>query len=132
MCICSFVPRNIVRKVNKPGRLIRKPRYLPFCSLSQRLGRRSSALKHRAKFHRSLLERLNTELPKGIPAEAVAMLIAYYDANKYDGRERVVLPIAAFDAYFGSTAFCRRYLAQIPATIIQRDTEKHGGCAGLE
>lgn len=75
-----------------------------------------------------LMERLNTELPKGVPADVVALLIAYYEANKSDDSDWAVLPVANFDAYFSSTTFSRRYLAQIPETVIQRDTEKLGVC----
>ena len=44
-------------------------------------------------------------------------LAAYYLANKPEDSDWVVLPVANFDAYFGTTSFGRKYLKQIPETI---------------
>ena len=40
----------------------------------------------------------------------------------------VVLPVANFDAYFGTTSFGRKYLRQIPETILERSETGFGLC----
>ena len=58
--------------------------------------------------------------PEKLPAEVIYMLIAYYIANKPEGSDWGVLPVANFDCWFGETNFGRKYLSQIPGEIIQR------------
>ena len=53
-------------------------------------------------------------------------LIAYYAANRPEDADWVVLPVASFDAYFGSTTFGRKYLRAIPQEVIQRDDSGFG------
>ena len=52
--------------------------------------------------------------PKDIPNEVIHTLIAYYRANKPEDSDWVVLPVASFDAYFGSTNFSHKWLAKSP------------------
>ena len=40
----------------------------------------------------------------------------------------MVLPVANFDAYFGTTSFGRKYLKQIPETIMERSETGFGLC----
>lgn len=67
-------------------------------------------------------------LPKGLPPEVVCTLIAYYDVNKPEDSEWVVLPVASFDAYFGTTSFGRKYLRLIPGEILERSDSGFGIC----
>ena len=75
-----------------------------------------------------LAERIRTVLPKGLPPEIVYTLIAYYAANKPGDSEWVVLPVASFDAYFGTTSFGRKYLRLIPGEILERPDSGFGIC----
>ena len=65
----------------------------------------------------ALVEQLRSLTPKGVPVEMVETLAAYYFANKPEDSDWVVLPVANFDAYFGTTSFGRKYLKQIPETV---------------
>ena len=38
----------------------------------------------------------------------------------------MVLPVANFDAYFGTTAFSKKWLAQIPAAFMERQNQHFG------
>ena len=67
-----------------------------------------------------LVEQLRTLTPKSVPVEMVETLAAYYLVNKPEDSNWVVLPVANFDAYFDTTSFGRKYLKQIPATILER------------
>ncbi len=75
-----------------------------------------------------LMERLRMFTPKGVPLEMVCTLVAYYRANKPEDSDWVVLPVANFDAYFGTTSFGRKYLKQIPITILERSETGFGLC----
>ena len=75
-----------------------------------------------------LEERVQAILPKGLPPEIVYTLIAYYAANKPEDSDWVVLPVASFDAYFGTTSFGRKYLRLIPAEILERPDSGFGIC----
>ena len=72
--------------------------------------------------------RLKAVVPKGVPFEMLRNLIAYYKANKAEDSEWVVLPVASFDAYFGSTSFGRKYLKLIPEEILERADSGFGIC----
>ena len=76
----------------------------------------------------ALVEQLCSLTPKGIPAEMATTLVAYYLANKPEDSDWVVLPVANFDAYFGTTSFGRKYLRQIPETILERSETGFGLC----
>lgn len=75
-----------------------------------------------------LLAKIDAVLPKEVPLEVVATLIAYYAANKPDDSDWVVLPVAGFDAYFGSTLFSRKLLRLIPPSVIERADSGFGVC----
>lgn len=75
-----------------------------------------------------LMERLRTATPKGIPIHMVTAVVAYYIANKTDDSDWVVLPVANFDAYFGTTSFGRKILKQIPQEIMERSNTGFGIC----
>ena len=75
-----------------------------------------------------LVEQLHTLTPKGVPLDMVTTLAAYYLANKPEDSDWVVLPVANFDAYFGTTSFGRKYLKQIPESILERSETGFGLC----
>ena len=93
----------------------------------------------RAIFSAGLREKIATAAPE-CPTAVLEALIAYYTANRPEDSDWVVLPVASFDAYFGSTTFGRKYLRAIPPEIIQRDDSGFGvsryrvaeGVLGLE
>ena len=66
--------------------------------------------------------------PKDIPTEVIHTLIAYYRANKPEDSDWVVLPVASFDAFFGSTTFSHKWLVKIPDTILTREKQSCGVC----
>lgn len=72
--------------------------------------------------------RLLATTPKGVPFEILRTLIAYYEANKPEDSDWVVLPVANFDAYFGGTNFGRKYLELIPEEILERADSGFGIC----
>ena len=76
----------------------------------------------------ALVEQLCSLTPKGVPVEMVETLAAYYLANKPEDSDWVVLPVANFDAYFGTTSFGRKYLKQIPKTLLERSETGFGLC----
>ena len=76
----------------------------------------------------ALVEQLRSLTPKGVPSEMVETLAAYYLTNKPEDSDWVVLPVANFDAYFGTTSFGRKYLKQIPETILERSETGFGLC----
>lgn len=79
----------------------------------------------KAVFSPQLQEKITTAAP-GCPTEVLETLVAYYAANRPEDVDWVVLPVASFDAYFGSTTFGRKYLRAIPPEIIQRDDSGFG------
>ena len=76
----------------------------------------------------TLVEQLRMLTPKGVPLDIVTTLVSYYHANKPEDSDWVVLPVANFDAYFGTTSFGRKYLRQIPKTILERSETGFGLC----
>ena len=70
-----------------------------------------------------LTEHLISATPKGVKPEVLITLYKYYTANKQDNTDWVILPVTNFDAYFGTTAFGRRYLQLLKeANIIETQT----------
>ena len=54
--------------------------------------------------------------------------VVYGAKNKQEGSPWVVLPVANFDAYFGTTAFSKKWLAKIPAGFMERQNQHFGVC----
>ncbi|MBQ6678206.1 MAG: hypothetical protein IJM71_09175 [Clostridia bacterium] len=54
-------------------------------------------------------------------------LVAYYYANKPGDSEWVVLPVANFSAYYGTTTFEKSFLPVIPEDVIVKET-MHNVC----
>ncbi len=76
----------------------------------------------------ALAEQLRTLTPKGVLVEMVETLAAYYLANKPEDSDWVVLAVSNFDVYFGTTSFGRKYLKQIPESILERSETGFGLC----
>lgn len=47
--------------------------------------------------------------------------VAYYEANKSNDSEWVVLPVASFDCYYGNANFSKKWLAKIPDAVLTRE-----------
>lgn len=70
-----------------------------------------------------LTEQLISSIPKGVKPEVLITLYKYYTANKQENTNWVVLPVTNFDAYFGTTAFGRRYLQLLKeANLVETET----------
>lgn len=61
-----------------------------------------------------------------IKLEYLTTVVAYYEANKPEDSEWVVLPVSSFNNFFGSTVFSKQVLPKITGTIIQRSDTSHG------
>mgnify|MGYP007069882525 CR=1 FL=1 len=75
-----------------------------------------------------LTEQLILSTPKGVKTEVLITLYKYYIANKQDNTDWVILPVTNFDAYFGTTAFGRRYLQLLKETNIIETETSYGVC----
>lgn len=74
-----------------------------------------------------LEQRLADSFPSVKP-EVLLTLLQYYVSNKQEDSPWVVLPVANFDAYFGTTAFSKKWLAKIPAGFMERQNQHFGVC----
>ena len=74
------------------------------------------------------IQAVATLTPKDISNEVIQTLIAYYRANKPEDSDWVVLPVASFDAFFGSTNFSHKWLVKIPDAIMTREKQSFGVC----
>ena len=57
----------------------------------------------------------------GVPLEVICEVVAFYEANKNEDSDWVVLPIANFDCYYGNTNFSKKWLCKIPNAILTRE-----------
>ncbi len=69
--------------------------------------------------------RLLEATPKSVPKTVLPTLARYYIANRQEATDWVVLPVENFNAFFGTTAFAKRWLAKIPKDVMER--EQYGG-----
>jgi len=67
------------------------------------------------------MQALYSATPKGVPENVLLTLAKYYYANKQDNSDWVVLPVTNFDAYFGTTAFSRKWLVKLPESVLMRE-----------
>ena len=67
------------------------------------------------------VQKLKERLPADLPFETAETLIKYYAVHRTEDSDWVVLPVANFDAYFGSTVFGRKLLSLFPETILIRE-----------
>lgn len=61
-----------------------------------------------------------------VKLEHLTTLIAYYEANKPEDTNWVVLPAASFNNYFGSTVFSKQVLKAVTGTVIERSDMSYG------
>lgn len=54
--------------------------------------------------------------------------VVYGAKNKQEDSPRVVLPVASFDAGFGTTAFSKKWLTKIPTAFMERQNQHFGVC----
>ena len=69
---------------------------------------------------------LRTKTPPDIPLEVTETLAKYYIAHRPEDSDWVVLPVANFNAYFGSTMFDRKWLPKIPTDMFVREKQSNG------
>lgn len=69
-----------------------------------------------------LLTMLKEATPKRVPASVLPALVRYWLAHRQKDTDWVVLPVANFDAYFGTTSFGRTWLSKLPEDIIERSS----------
>jgi len=61
-----------------------------------------------------------------VKLEHLTTLVAYYEANKPEDSDWVVLPASSFNNYFGSTVFSKQVLKDITDTVILRSSTSYG------
>ena len=61
-----------------------------------------------------------------VKLEHLTTLVAYYQANKPEDSDWVVLPSTNFNCYFGSTVFSKKVLKEITGKVIQRSDTSYG------
>lgn len=61
-----------------------------------------------------------------VKLEHLTTLVAYYEANKPEDTDWVVLPAASFNNYFGSTVFSKQVLRVVTGTVIERSDMSYG------
>ncbi len=61
-----------------------------------------------------------------VKLEHLTTLVAYYQANKPEDSDWVVLPSTNFNCYFGSTVFSKKVLKEITGKVIQRADTSYG------
>ncbi|MGN0998618.1 MAG: hypothetical protein ACI4PO_03600 [Faecousia sp.] len=71
-------------------------------------------------------EKLLPYVQDRVKLEHLTTLVAYYEANKSEDTDWVVLPAASFNNYFGSTVFSKKVLPAITGKIIQRSDTSYG------
>lgn len=74
------------------------------------------------------LAKLRELTPKGVPETVLPTLVRYYLAHRQEDTDWVVLPVASFDAYFGTTSFSHSWLNNLPEEVIQRDRSRKDPC----
>ena len=61
-----------------------------------------------------------------VKLEHLTTLVAYYEANKPEDSDWVVLPAASFNNHFGSTVFSKQVLKAVTGTVIERSDTSYG------
>ncbi len=64
----------------------------------------------------------------GVPAEVVEELFRFYLANRREGTDWVVLPVANFDCFYGNTNFSHKWKSMIPKDILELSKDTLGVC----
>lgn len=71
-------------------------------------------------------EKLLPYVQDKVKLEHLTTLVAYYEANKPEDSDWVVLPAASFNNYFGSTVFSKQVLKAVTGTVIERSDMSYG------
>ena len=71
---------------------------------------------------------ISADTPEDVPTEVVELLVRFYQANKQEDNDWVVLPVTNFDAYFGNTNFSRKWWNKAPDSIIVKQKQCYGVC----
>ena len=71
-------------------------------------------------------EKLLPYVQDKVKLEHLTTLVAYYEANKLEDSDWVVLPAASFNNYFGSTVFSKQVLKAVTGTVIERSDMSYG------
>lgn len=66
------------------------------------------------------LRRFKDIKPEKVDESVVALVVAYYRANKADDSDWVVLPVSNFDCYYGNTNFSKQWLKPLAEGVIER------------
>ena len=61
--------------------------------------------------------------PEDVPVDVLKDIAAFYLASRREDTDWVVLPVANFEAYYGTTNFSKLYLKKIPETILVRESQ---------
>lgn len=61
-----------------------------------------------------------------VKLEHLTTLVAYYEANKAEDSDWVVLPVSSFNNYFDSTVFSKQVLKAVTGTVIERSDMSYG------
>lgn len=72
------------------------------------------------------VEKLLPFVQDKVKLEHLITLVAYYEANKPEDSDWVVLPATAFNNYFGSTVFSKQVLRAVTGTVIERSDMSYG------
>ncbi|MGN0473211.1 MAG: hypothetical protein ACI4F8_10240 [Lachnospiraceae bacterium] len=71
-------------------------------------------------------EKLLPFIQDKVKLEHLTTLVAYYEANKLEDSDWVVLPAASFNNYFGSTVFSKQVLTAVTGTVLERSDMSYG------
>ena len=71
-------------------------------------------------------EKLRPFVKDKVKLEHLTTLVAYYQANKPEDSDWVVLPASNFNSFFGSTVFSKQVLKAVTGTVIQRSDTSYG------
>ena len=74
---------------------------------------------HDISLPQEALDLLAERTPKGVPDDLLPMLTKYYLVHQQDGKEWVVLPVSAVDAYYGNNNFSKKWKQILPKDLIE-------------
>ena len=66
-----------------------------------------------------IIEFLSQNTPDGVPDDLLSELLRYYQAHRQKEGDWVVLPVSAWDAYYGSNSFSKKWKSKLPKDIIE-------------
>lgn len=72
-------------------------------------------------------QKLSSLKIKAVPTEVIYDVVSFCEANEQEDTFWVVLPVANFDCFYGSTNFSKKWLSKIPEEILIREVS-NGVC----